>query len=600
MRNRLSYFHLLLLVIIYSLFVSSFTSLSAQGGYFEPNFQNTEIKDFLKTMAQITRKNILIDDGVRGKITIVQYKRIPVSRAVDFLKQVLEVKGYGVIEDRHLIRIVKTKEAGEATIPQDRDPTDGSSGMVSRVITLPVDTKVNRLVGLLRNIVGNKNATVVAYPPTNSLVITGQAQHVRRALSVLDKLGVRGETGEETGPKSSGDLSGVHIYRVKNLAADSLAQVLVRLDNPQFQRAAPAAKGGAKGAKNVPKPVTTPGRPGARPTKIKAVAHKESNSLVVTAKPEEWEEIKTIIERLDKVRKQLLLEVLIVEVSSDDLNDFGIDWRYLGRSGPHTQFNSGRVVEGGLINTETGAITGNNTLSGFSLGFLEKGGELLGIFNANIKNQNFNVLSAPQILTLDNQEAEINVGQDVPVRKQERTSGGGSSEATVNSFDYRPAGIKLKFTPHINPEGVVGLDLFQEITNIEGGVTTAANPVFSKRNVKTYVTVKDKQTIVIGGLVSNTKQHTVSKIPLLGDIPLLGFIFRRTTYSNKKTNLMIFLTPHILDDPATAQRISTYKRAEQIRSMRERANQLKLWPESDSPEKRDDFGDKREQIDFSN
>ncbi len=317
------------------------------------------------------------------------------------------------------------------------------------------------------------------------------------------------------------------------------------------------------------------------------MAHKESNSVIVTASPEEWSEIRAIISRLDAVRKQLLLEVLIVEISSTKLNDFGIDWRFQGNTGPHTQFNTGRVLEGGLIN-ENGRITGNNTLSGFSLGFLEKGGELLGIFNANISNQNFNVLSAPQIMTLDNQEAEINVGQDVPVRKQERTSGGGSSEATVNSFDYRPAGIKLKFTPHINPDGVIGIDLFQEVTNIEGGISTATNPTFNKRSVKTYVTVKNKQTIVIGGLVNQEKQHSVQKIPLLGDIPLLGFLFRRTTYSTKKTNLMVFITPHVLNNPQEAARVSNYKREEQIRASRKRSDELKLWPENKAPDKRRD------------
>jgi len=273
-----------------------------------------------------------------------------------------------------------------------------------------------------------------------------------------------------------------------------------------------------------------------------------------------------------------LLEVLIAEVSGSDINDFGIDWRYVGQDAGYTQFNSGLALEGKLID-EKGNITGNNTLAGFSIGFLQKGGDLLAIFNANVSNRNFNVLSSPQILTLDNQEAEINVGQDVPVKTQERKSGGGTSEATVNSFEYRPAGIKLKFTPHINPENKINLELFTEVTNIEGGITSGINPVFSKRNVKTFINVENRQTIVIGGLVSEEQLKAIQKIPLLGDIPLLGFLFRRTTYTTKKNNLMVFITPIILDNADIANKLTNTKREHQNLEYKNSTEHIHLWPQ---------------------
>ena len=523
---------------------------------FRPEFRDIEISDFLKTMAQLTKKNILIDDSVKGKITIISHSSIPLSKSFDFMKQVLEVRGYAVIEESHLIKVVLRSTAAETTLPITDSELESGSGIVTKVIRLPGSASATELQSLVVQLVG-KDTTVAVYRPSNSLILTGYSKNVLKAISVIKEITASSRKSPINGGVGNDN---VQIYHVKNMPAESLAQVLVRLDNPAV----------ASDQANQPP------RPG---EKIKAVAHKESNSIIITATQSEWGDIRRIIEQLDQVRTQILLEVLIAEVTSNNLNDFGIDWRYQGQNSGHAQFNSGLAAEGGLVNPSTGQITGNNTLSGFSLGFLDRGGELLGIFNANVQNQNFNVLSAPQVLTLDNQEAEINVGQDVPVRTQERTSGGGTSEATVNSFEYRPSGIKLKFTPHVSVDGKISLDLYTEVTNIEGGATAASNPTFNKRNVKTYVTVNNKQTIVIGGLVSTEKLQAVRKIPILGDIPLLGHLFRRTTLTNKKTNLMVFITPHILNNREDSDRISIYKRNEQIEASRKASNKVKLWPE---------------------
>lgn len=539
------------------------TSLHART--FRPEFRDIEIRDFLKTMSRITRKNILIDDSVKGRITIISYKGIPVSRALQFMKDVLEVRGYAVIETPGFIKVVASDVATGVVPPEEGGVSGRDAGVVSRVVKLPSSVDANDLSNLLRGIV-DKDTKVAVYRSGNALILTGYASSLQRAMSIIDKI-APSKDGQAGGAGDLGNDS-IHIYRLKNLPAESVAQILVRLDAPES---------GNAGDSDAQKKARNPN------AKIKAVAHKESNSLIVTASPGEWAEIRKIIDDLDRTRKQILLEVLIAEVTNDQLNDFGIDWKYQGTDAAHTQFNSGYAVEGGLVNPETGQITGTNTLSGFSLGFLEQGGDLLGIFNANISNQNFNILSAPQILTLDNQEAEINVGQDVPVRTQERTSGGGTAQATINSYEYRPSGIKLKFTPHVSASGQISLDMFAEVTNIEGGQSAISNPTFSKRNVKTYVTVSNKQTIVIGGLVSTERLLAVQKIPLLGDIPLIGYMFRRTTNSNRKVNLMVFLTPHVLNERSEADRITNSKRKNQIRDSRRTNNQMRLWPDPLAP-----------------
>ncbi len=519
-------------------------------GMFVPNFRDVEIQDFLKTMAQITQRNILVDETVKGKITIVAYKPLPVNKALDFLKSVLEVRGFTVIEDNGLLKVTKKKDAENVSEVKDKTIEKTERDIITRIYKVPKNIGLKEIAELFRKLGGNE-VTINEFSSSNSIIISGYSPVIKRLLEIAEQV-IPKETEEKTIETES-----VHMYQVKNLQAESLANILVKLDNPVPQ------------GESKDKPPSG---------KIKAVAHKESNTIIVIASREEWNEIRKIIENLDQPRKQILLEVLIAEVSGSDINDFGIDWRYIGPDAGYTQFNSGLAIEGKLID-EKGNITGNNTLAGFSIGFLQKGGDIVSIFNANVSNRNFNVLSSPQVLTLDNQEAEINVGQDVPVKTQERTTGGGTSEATVNSFEYRPAGIKLKFTPHINPEGKIHLELFTEVTNIEGGITFGINPVFNKRNVKTFINVDNKQTIVIGGLVSTENLKAIQKIPLLGDIPLLGFLFRRTTYTTKKTNLMVFLTPIILDEIDLANSITNTKRNQQLLEYKNATEKIHLWPQ---------------------
>lgn len=534
-------------------------------GMFMPNFRDVEIADFLKTMAQVTRRNILVDDSIKGKITVVAYKPIPVSEALSFMKRVLEVRGFAVIEEGGLIKISKTAEA----VSQSRTKSaldEKDADIITSVYRVPEYASVNEVLAFFQKI-GGKEVVVEPFRSSNTIVLSGYAPRIKRMMELAGEV-----LPSEKEQKSAGATEGVHIYQVMNLQAESLASVLVKLD-------APVPDGDAKDGK--------PPQAG----KIRAVAHKESNTIIITASREEWTEIRRIVEQLDRERKQILLEVLIAEVSGKDTKDFGIDWRVTSTTAGHSQFNSGLAVEGSMLDSN-GNITGNNTLSGFSIGFLKKGGDLLGIFNANIANQNFNVLSAPQILTLDNQEAEINVGQDVPVKTQERTSGGGTSEATVNSFEYRPSGIKLKFTPNINSKGNIVLELFSEVTNIEGGSSATVNPTFNKRNIKTFINVDNGQTVVIGGLVSTERLQAIKKIPLLGDIPLLGFIFRRTTFETKRTNLMIFLTPIILNDRETADGLTRMKRSQQIDMGRILQEDIRLWPQKRVPLLREENGEK--------
>ncbi len=557
------------------------SSSGSESSSFTADWRDTELKDFLMGMSAIIKRNILIDDSVKGKkVTIISQRRIKVEDAFAFMKSVLESQGFGLIEENDLIKVVKIKDAlaKSPLVRIGKEPiSDGDIGL-SKTITqiVPLEfANANELEPILKRVT-SPDTDIIIPKNQNTLLLSGSSADINKLLKLIDNLDVKLE-----GPGAISSAGDIHIYTLEYNEAEKLAAILVKLDMPE-PPAAPPAQPNADGTEQKIAPAATqvnnPGqRPGGKQEKIKAVAHKESNSLIITALPQEWEEIKKIIKILDSARKQVLLEVLIVELTSTDLNDFGIDWRYQPQ-GPYGQFNTGLAAQGGVLD-KNGRPTNVNTLSGFSLGFIKRGGEqIIGILNANSTNENFNVLSAPQILTLDNQEAEINVGQDVPVRTQNRNAGtGGDNAVTVANFEYRPTGIKLKFTPHINKNNRITLDLFQEIKNVAGisSEATGGNPTFNKRDIKTTIVVDNIQTIVIGGLLSNDKQKKVQKIPLLGEIPLIGNLFRRSTNQLRKTNLMVFLTPHILEDREKSDRMTIQKKNEQERMSEEREKRLR-------------------------
>ena len=200
---------------------------------------------------------------------------------------------------------------------------------------------------------------------------------------------------------------------------------------------------------------------------------------------------------------------------------------------------------------------------GFQLGYLADT-SVLGfvLLNASMSDSNFKILSTPQIVTVDNHEAELNVGEEIAVPTNSRVTDQGS---TFQTFDYKAVGIKLKITPHITKKKKITLDLYQEVNTIIGETTildggSVIPPKLGKRDLKTKITVMDGKTIVVGGLIRNDKSITETKVPVLGDIPLLGWLFKRKTVSYKKSNLLIFITPRIITSQGKIDAVTKQKR----------------------------------------
>jgi general secretion pathway protein D len=537
-------------------------------GSFRPDFRDQEIQDILKIFSKIIGKNIIADEKVKGKITVISPYKIPRSLAYPYLYSMLAIKGFGIVEENeNLIRVVAIKDAlaGSPLIYLGRDEVKDVGGKSDVPVTqiLPVyGGKPSRLSAILKRLT-SANTDLVDYDDINMLIITGSLFEVNRLIRVANLIDYQGPPPEcdEAKDPDCGKVrveGSVHVYRLENMQAENVEATLKKVQLPVEPVAAPTSAPGG-----TPAPSVTQANTQKKP--IDVIAHKETNSVIFVGTNDEFELVKSLIKRIDLQRQQVLLEVLIVEVGLDNTNEFGIDW-LAGKQGG-AQFNSTQIAtRSGFIQTDGSINTSRpSTLPGLTLTFVNDSiTNILGILNAHIGRSNFLVVSAPQVLTLDNQEAEINVGEDRPVQVNAISTAVGGLQQS-RSFEYRPVGVKLKFTPQVNKNRMVMLNLFQEVKSITSTDSNSGNPIIGKKDIKTFVRVQDGQTIVIGGLVSNDRRTDMKKVPILGDLPLIGYLFRRQGTTNKRTNLMVFITPHIVTNRAIADKVTEDVRQNQIK-----------------------------------
>lgn len=555
--------------------------------YFTLNFKDVDISEFLNIMSQLINKNIIIDEKVRGKITISSAKKIPVAQAYDVLKAILEVKGFSLVETENLIKVLPIKDAikknveviidsrkKKKTIPAEDDKT----------ITYLVEMEFadsNEIANVLRALKSN-NTDIVTYYPLNNIILSGTASEIHGLAKIAKALDKKAEDMKEL-PKGTGN---IHVVHLENADAEQLGNVLARIP---FSESAKIDTSPISSTQPTMPPTQTYNpsdrtsrtmrtqgtSPLAKQTsKLSIIANKETNSLIITAAPDEFREILRIIKELDIVREQVLIEALIVEISADNGWGFGVDWM-LGHDFKQVNGALGGSNIGKVPDYSTTSIMGRNVAlpltTGLQLGFLGNTSPLAFILlNASGTDNNFNVLSTPQILTVDNQEAEMNVGQEIAVPTSNRISD--TSNTQYISYEYKSVGVKLKITPHITKKENITMDVYQEVNQVIGDTTISSGtlipPKLGKRDIKTKITVADGKTIVIGGLIKNEKNVAETKIPVLGDIPLLGWLFKRKTVSNSKTNLLVFITPHIMTKQEKYNAVTEQKIEEQRRLLK--------------------------------
>ncbi len=341
----------------------------------------------------------------------------------------------------------------------------------------------------------------------------------------------------------------VFIYRLKNAKAANLEEVLNNLfAEEQGTRGRTSGGSSSRGRssrrRRGQQSSSTTAQAGTDLAgEVSVVADEETNSLMVMTSSRNFDQVREIIAELDRSVPQVLIKVLIAEVTRSNKSDLGVELSALnlrpsGRgSSVFTDFDLAGQSSGLIYKTLEKDVTA-------ALRALKEVGKL-------------DVLSRPYILASDNQTASITIGKEVPFIRNSRTTDTGQ---TINTIEYEDIGIILKVTPHINPEGLVIMDIAPEISTLTGDTVriseTVLAPVFAKRSAETRVAIHSGQTIVIGGLMEDKKIDTVRKVPLLGDIPLLGAMFRRTIKETTKTELLIFLTPHVAQEAAMLEDMS--------------------------------------------
>ncbi|MCL2026264.1 MAG: hypothetical protein FWG92_05610, partial [Leptospirales bacterium] len=415
------------------------------------------------------------------------------------------------------------------------------------------------------------NTELVVYHPLNTIIISGITSEITGLIKISEALDKPlGDT--DTGyTQSKGN---IHVVHLQNANAVQLAEVLSRVpfSETALIETAPLTTPPAQQQQQQQRRQAQQQAQQAKKTnKLSIIPNKETNSLIIAATPEEFREIMAVIKELDTVREQVLIEALIVEVKAESGWGFGINWM-LGNQQGGNQYGGAYMDR--IPNFTSSSVAGKKVAlpldTGFQLGYLPDTSILaFVVLNASGTESNFNILSTPQLLTIDNEEAELNVGEEIPIASNNRISESGTQFYT---YEYKPVGIKLKITPHITNKDRITLDLYQEINSVIGQTTIIEGnpipPTLGKRDIRTKVSVPEGKTIVVGGLIQNTKVETVTKVPILGDIPLLGWFFKNKTSGYSKTNLLVFITPHIVTREDKLEEISRQKTESQRRTKR--------------------------------
>lgn len=593
--------------------------------YVTIDFDNVDIAIFIKFISELTGKNFVIDKAVRGKVTIISPTKISVKEAYKVFESVLEVHGYTTVPAGKITKIVPAIRARSKNIETRLHDqlVDTEDKVVTQLIHLRF-ADPNELKKLFAPLI-SKNSIIASYPPTRMLIVTDVLSNIKRLTKITNAIDVKG-VGEEISvialehagavvmAKSLNTVFQATAKRAKRggsktpaikIVPDERTNVLITLateDDTQKIRQlirlldteTPRGKGDihvyylqnadaedlAKVLTALPSKKTTADQKGRAPViskEVQIVADSATNSLVITASKDDYLVLEDVITKLDIPRTMVYIEALIMEVNVNKQFELGVEWQAIGDIGTYKgrQFGafagskSGQTILPSISDLGMASLT-----SGFSLGVLGEGITIGGItfpttgavLRAYRDDSDVHILSTPQIMTTDNEEAEITVGKNVPYITRQETS---KAELDYSTYEYKDVGVTLKITPQINQERFVRLNIFQEVTRLiktEG--LEKGHPTTYKRLAQTTVIVKDGNTVVIGGLIDDSTSYGEYRVPCLANIPVLGWLFKSMSREREKTNLYIFLTPHIIENPAEAGEIYQEKK-EQINRIKE-------------------------------
>ncbi|MBC7445882.1 MAG: type II secretion system secretin GspD [Polaromonas sp.] len=502
-------------------------------------------------------------------------------------------------------RIISALDVANATDVELIPVRYASVTDLAPLLTRLLDNSAGGVVGTTE---ASYRTTVIAEPRSNSLIVrAANGARLELVKSLLKSL----DTPTLSGP--NGDAGNIYVVYLKNADAAKLATVLraamtatssggaagqAMPQNPNSPLTQTSGSPGGLGAGGQSSAATTPITPSAGPsTGGQIQADPATNSLIITASEPQYRQLRAVIEKLDARRAQVYVESLIAEVNMDKAAEFGIQWQGpLGGRGDNligllgTNFGAGGK---NIINLATQAGTAGAAVApgpGLNLGVAARsnGVYFLG-FLANFLQTSGagNILSTPNLLTLDNEEAKIIIGQNVPFVTGQFTNTGGSN-GSVNPFqtvERKDVGLTLRVKPQISENGTVKMAIFQEVSSVQpGSVNSVTGLITNKRSIESNVLVEDGAIVVLGGLLSDEYAGNQDKVPGLGDVPVLGNLFKSESRSRKKTNLMVFLRPVVVRDGAATNSLSM-DRYESMRTSQQQAQPLgsSLVPVNEAP-----------------
>jgi general secretion pathway protein D len=592
------------------------------------DFQDVDLSVVIKFMGDLTGKNFLVSDQVRGKVTIISPRKITVREAYQVFESVLEMNGYSAVSGVDAIKIVPSGIARQSGLEIHEGKAAEAVKVEDKMITqvIPLEFASSEDIRNLFTPLISKDGMIASYKPTNHLIVTERSSNIYRLLKIIEQVDVRiveekfsyfplefasakslaekltqllspeqrpGTAARPPGPGATQRIVKIIPDERTNslvvLASDSdtreLRELISRLDREapkgrsqlhvyylKHAQAEEMAKvlSAIVGAKAKARQQAQPPQPGVvEETSI--TADKATNSLVITASPQDFKDLEEIIQKLDGVRSQVLVEALIAEVSMTTALAIGVEWRIMDQPVPDAVRGLGGTDFGLITGVQTGTLQNPGLILGLAKGFITVGGVQVPNIGALVRafqnNTDANVLSTPQLLTIDNEKAKIIVADNVPVIKQDvstplaTTSTTTSNIAVSRTFEYKDIGIQLEITPHISSGSLVRLEITAEVSNILSSDPT--NPGFvttRKRQATTTVSVESGQMVIIGGLIQDNRTAVTNKVPCIGNIPGLGWLFKTFSGTKDKTNLLVFITPHIIRSPEDLEKATAVQK----------------------------------------
>ncbi len=592
------------------------------------NLKDADINAVIATVSEMTGRNFIVDPRVKGRVTVISSRPMEADEIYQVFLSVLDVHGFAAVPGKNVTKIVPGVNAKQDAVPTvGRQGQEPDSQIVTRVIQVN-NVAAAQLVPIMRPLMPQE-AHLAAYAPTNVLIASGTAANIERMVDLVHRIDLSSETENELIPlkhasaseverilnalqqsaaKAAGGAPGEEVKIIADVRTNSvllsgdkssrnhLKRLIQQLDTPlessgntrviylHYAKATDLAEilNGIGQTIVEEKAGGVPGAAGKSKGALKIQADESTNALVINAPPDVMRDLEGVIRRLDVRRAQVMVKAVVAEVSTNSSAELGIHWAYdnSDNNGPVGLIDFNNTL-GGIAGAVSG-LAAPPQLDGLSLAGGDftagafKFGALLRALSGDADN---NIISTPTLVTMDNEEAEIVVGQNVPFVTGSYSSTGTGSTPTnpFQTIQREDVGLLLKIKPQINEGDAIRMEITHELSSLTSSSVSASDLITNKRSVKTTVMVDDGKVLVLGGLIDDQLTESAQKVPLLGDIPLLGWLFRYQSTKKVKQDLMVFLHPRILRDDSQSMAYASakynYMRAQQL-DIRERGVSL--------------------------